>query len=417
MDMVYRTSWIRRIRYGVLDLLGMAYWATPVRCFVYLGYGILSFLGTEQWSFDSSKSWIRRIEKKLKAFVQKDELTIANLKGAGLERLKQQYKNDVKLEYHVEQLKAAVLIEAKWNIDEDEVSKPTSTEEKYTTSITKHYATRYYKQGIKDMIFDRWSKETHRYIFEALNGIHHLEDSRIDFFKAEISTRTEGNVYLDLRIKSVVRIIVKKKWGYGFLTSIVVRRFDDKEYEFSYADLPRLSLNDVEDMYLLQVQDKIHHLPLKFVKDFNNTLLLFIGRVVIQNMVEDIQLGAESYQQTLNLTKPIMFFEGIEQRIPFIMTATHKGVVYLNQHNVKSLMRLSEVKKFCDGTLEKIRENLIDKVTKNKLGKGNKRLKGRDWTDNDVVKSNEMIDVGNKRILNCYYCLFKLQLLVGVTAA
>ncbi|GJU11500.1 hypothetical protein Tco_1133896 [Tanacetum coccineum] len=47
----------------------------------------------------------------------------------------------------------------------------------------------------------------------------------------------------------VVRVDVKKKWGYGFLTSIVVRRLDKKEYEFSYADLPRLSLNDVEDIY------------------------------------------------------------------------------------------------------------------------------------------------------------------------
>ncbi|GJS89043.1 hypothetical protein Tco_0771679 [Tanacetum coccineum] len=74
-----------------------------------------------------------------------------------------------------------------------------------------------------------------------------------------------------------------------------VRRFDDKEDEFIYADLPRLSLNDVEDMYLLQFQDKLHHLPLEFVKDFNNALLLFIRRVVIQQRVEDIQLGVESY--------------------------------------------------------------------------------------------------------------------------
>ncbi|GKG10805.1 hypothetical protein Tco_0342205, partial [Tanacetum coccineum] len=47
--------------------------------------------------------------------------------------------------------------------------------------------------------------------------------------------------------------------------------------------------------------------------------------------------------------------------------------------------------KFCDGTLAKIRENLIDMVTKNKLGKGNKRLKGRDWTNDDVMKSNKMV--------------------------
>nr|GEW89858.1 hypothetical protein [Tanacetum cinerariifolium] len=209
-------------------------------------------------------------------------------------------------------------------------------------------------------------------------AIANYEDSRVDFFKPEMSNRTEGNVYSDLRIKLVARIMVKKKWVCGFLTSIVVRRFDEKEYEFSYADLPRLSLNDVEDMYLLQVQDKIHHLLLEFVKDFNNALLLFIRRVMIQNRVEDIQIRVESYQQTLCLTKPMMFFEGINQRIPFTMSTTHKGAVYLNQHNFKSLMRQNNVKKFCDGTLEKIQENLIDMALKNKLGKGNKRLKVRD---------------------------------------
>nr|GEV35528.1 hypothetical protein [Tanacetum cinerariifolium] len=58
------------------------------------------------------------IAKKIKAIIQKDELTIAYLEGAGLERLKQQYQNDVELEYHVDQLKAAVLTRAKWNTDE-----------------------------------------------------------------------------------------------------------------------------------------------------------------------------------------------------------------------------------------------------------------------------------------------------------
>ncbi|GJU34413.1 hypothetical protein Tco_1182767 [Tanacetum coccineum] len=134
------------------------------------------------------------------------------------------------------------------------------------------------------------------------------------------------------------------------------------------------------------------------MKDFTNALILFIRRVMIQNKVEDIQLGVESYQHTLNLTKPMMCYEGINQRIPFIMTAKHKRVVYLNQHNIKSIMRLSEVKKFYNSTLEKIQEYLIDMMTKNKLGKGNKRLKGRDWMDDDVVKSNEMIDKIHKTL-------------------
>nr|GEX23090.1 hypothetical protein [Tanacetum cinerariifolium] len=273
------------------------------------------------------------IAKKFKELIEKDELLIADLEGAGLEWLKVQYNNDVELEYHVSQLKATVLSEAQWNIDEGDVSKPRSferhmskstkphpcfynndytyivyltTEEKYTTSITKNYATRYYKEGIEDRIPGRWSKEVHRYHFEALN---------------------------DLRIKSVVRIDVKKKWGYGFLTSIIVWRSDDKDNEFSYADLPRLSVNDVEDI-----------------------------RTVTKNIVDDIQLGMESYQRTLNLTKPIMFFEGINQWIPFIMTATHKGIVYINQYNIKSLMKLSEVKKFRDGTLVKSSRDMLKKI-------------------------------------------------------
>nr|GEV45917.1 retrovirus-related Pol polyprotein from transposon TNT 1-94 [Tanacetum cinerariifolium] len=176
-----------------------------------------------------------------------DELTIADLKGTRLECLKVQYNNDVELEYHVSQLKAAVLLEAQWNNDDGDVSKPRSferhmskstkphpyfynndytylmghnTKERYTTSITKHYAARYYKE--------------------------------------------------------------------------------------------------------------------EFLKDFNNALLMFIRRTVIKN-------------------------------------------------------KLSEVKKFCDGTLVKIQENMIDMLSKNKLGNGNKRLKERDWTDYDVKSSKEML--------------------------
>ncbi|GJU02616.1 hypothetical protein Tco_1112954 [Tanacetum coccineum] len=86
------------------------------------------------------------------------------------------------------------------------VAKANNTEEKYTTSITKHYATSYYKERIEDMILERSSKEVCRYHFEALNGIHHWEDNRLDLFKAGMSARTEGNVYSDLRIKSVVYV-------------------------------------------------------------------------------------------------------------------------------------------------------------------------------------------------------------------
>ncbi|GJU85054.1 hypothetical protein Tco_1292600, partial [Tanacetum coccineum] len=117
-----------------------------------------------------------------------------------------------------------------------------STEEKYTTSITKYYAARYYKEGIGDRIPERWSKEVHHYHFEALN----------------VGT----------------------------------------------------------------------------------------GDPMIKSMNSAMQIYLDS---------------------------------------------LSEVKKFCDGTLVKIQENQIDMLSKNKLGSSNKRLKGRDWTNYDVKSLKEML--------------------------
>nr|GEY66684.1 hypothetical protein [Tanacetum cinerariifolium] len=289
----------------------------------------------------------------------------ADLEGAGFEKLKQQYKNDVELKYHIDQLKAAVSTEAQWNTGEGDVSKPRSFEshmskstkphlsfynkhfyylvslstgEKYATSPTKHFIARYYIKGIKDMVSERWSKEVHRYQIEALNGIHHWKDRRQDFFKAEINNKTPRKVYSDKRIISVVSVVVKRKWGYRFVSSIVVRRSDKQEYTFNYADLPILNLNDIEDMHLLKVQDKLHYLELEFEKDFNNTLLLFIRRIVIKNKVKDL--------------------------ITYTMSGAEK----------------------------RIQENLIEMVTKNKLGRGNERLKGRDWNEKDIKRSKEMLN-------------------------
>nr|GEV24747.1 hypothetical protein [Tanacetum cinerariifolium] len=84
------------------------------------------------------------VAKKIKELIKKDELTIADL--------------EVNL----------------------------STEEKYTTSLTKHFAARYHIKGIEGMIPDRWSKKIQLYQINALNGIYHWEDARKDFFKAEM---------------------------------------------------------------------------------------------------------------------------------------------------------------------------------------------------------------------------------------
>ncbi|GKE13399.1 hypothetical protein Tco_1416950 [Tanacetum coccineum] len=94
--------------------------------------------------------------------------------------------------------------------------------------------------------------------------------------------------------------------------------------------------------------------------------------------------------RALNLTKPKLYFEGIDDMIVYIMFRAEKEAVYLNQYNRQSLMKLNEVHKFCDGTLMMIQENLIEMVTKNKLGRGSERL--RNWNEKDIKRSKEMLD-------------------------
>ncbi|GKB84740.1 hypothetical protein Tco_0957012 [Tanacetum coccineum] len=213
-----------------------------------------------------------------------------------------------------------------------------------------------------------------------------------------MGNRSTHEVYFDKRIITVVSVDVKKNWGYSFLMSIKIKRIDNKEYEFSYVDLLRLSLKDIEDMYLLNVQRKLHHLKLEYEVDFINALLLYIKRVVIKNKIKDDQLGVESYQCTLNLTKPKFYFSGIDHKIPYTTTRTEKGVVYLNKYDMESLMRCDEVHKFCNGTLVKVQDNLLKMVNENRLDHNNVKLEVREWTKNDIKRSKMMLEAIEKTL-------------------
>ncbi|GJT31287.1 hypothetical protein Tco_0911562 [Tanacetum coccineum] len=101
-----------------------------------------------------------------------------------------------------------------------------------------------------------------------------------------------------------------KKYDYGHLDEIKVCREDQQLYTFKEGDFPRLLLQDIEDMLLLLVQQKLINLMIDEHYDLNVALRMFARRIVIQRRVEDLQLGVESYQKKLNLTKPDTFSDG-----------------------------------------------------------------------------------------------------------
>ncbi|GJU41631.1 hypothetical protein Tco_1194588 [Tanacetum coccineum] len=102
----------------------------------------------------------------------------------------------------------------------------------YTTSITKINATQYDLPGIEDMTFYGYA--------QGLESTH--------------------DVYSTKRILAVTRVEVMRKHGYGYLREIEVRRDDNDLYTFKEGDFLRHRINDIKDMLILIVQNRLTNL-------------------------------------------------------------------------------------------------------------------------------------------------------------
>ncbi|GKB88682.1 hypothetical protein Tco_0960954 [Tanacetum coccineum] len=132
----------------------------------------------------------------------------------------------------------------------------------------------------------------------------------------------EGNrkaVRTHMRILSVVRIEVFSLYGYDYMKKIILRRADLKEYTIAERDFKFLYPSDFEDLYLLNLQGHLNYLPPEDKKILTIAVNLWTRNLVIRQRVEDFQLGIESYQTQLNLTKPRWDATGFEFKHDFII--------------------------------------------------------------------------------------------------
>nr|GEW89230.1 putative reverse transcriptase domain-containing protein [Tanacetum cinerariifolium] len=65
----------------------------------------------------------------------------------------------------------------------------------------------------------------------------------------------------------------------------------------------------------------------------------------------DLQLGVESYQKKLNLTKPDMYRSDLKHKKAYTAYSNPRGFIYQNKDKQNRLMRIDELHKFSDGTL------------------------------------------------------------------
>ncbi|GKD24898.1 hypothetical protein Tco_1231112, partial [Tanacetum coccineum] len=137
-----------------------------------------------------------------------------------------------------------------------------------TTSITKTKAAQYDLPSIEDMVPNIWSHFKVAYDKHALWGISYWRDQCKTFYEYARGLESSHDVYSTKRILAVTRVELMRKHGYGYLREIEVRRADNDLYTFKEGDFPRLCINDIKDMLLLIVQNRLINLSGNDVSDF-----------------------------------------------------------------------------------------------------------------------------------------------------
>nr|GFC16482.1 hypothetical protein [Tanacetum cinerariifolium] len=175
---------------------------------------------------------------------------------------------------------------------------------------------------------------------------------------------------------------------------ILVRRDDDKIYKFKEGNFKRLRLQDIEDMLLLLVQGKLSNLTIEDRFSFNVSLRMFTRSIVIQRRVEDLQLGVESYQKRLNLTKPDTYRPDLKQREAYTAYSNPRGFIYQNKDKKNILMRIDEIHKFSGRTLNDVRNALDDRLKEIRM----QYLPTTIWRRGDKDRASAMIQAIDKML-------------------
>ncbi|GJT28953.1 hypothetical protein Tco_0909228 [Tanacetum coccineum] len=162
------------------------------------------------------------------------------------------------------------------------------------------------------------------------------------------------DVYSKRRIIPVTKLEIVEWQNYKHLDWITVRRDDDKLYKFKEGDLKRLRIQDIEDMLLLLVQGKLTNLTVEERLAFN------------------VSLRIDAYSAY----------------------STPREFIYQNKDKKNRLMRIDELHKFSDGTLDDVRTALNDRLKGIRM----QYLPQTIWRQRDKENARAMIQAIEKKL-------------------
>ncbi|GKA82892.1 hypothetical protein Tco_0789640 [Tanacetum coccineum] len=275
-----------------------------------------------------------------------NKLTKADLVGSVYNLLKGTCKIYVKLAYNMEECYRALSEQLNWNNPEGNqcpchLSKPLPMQESQGRLIVP-----------ANFFFN--------------NDLEYLRGRSIDKKYTASTTKTKATRYETVGIEDMVPTL------WSPIKEIVLRRADQNLYTFMKGDFLRLHLNNIEDMLLLVVQNNLDD---NVIVQLAVGLCIFTQRIVIQERVEDIQLGSTIYH-----------------------TIRPSRSNYEDKLKRKRFMRTDELYKFSDGTLTSVRNTLHQMLTNLEIGY-NKAMRQRLWTTTDQKRIRIMIKYINQMLL------------------
>nr|GEW12420.1 hypothetical protein [Tanacetum cinerariifolium] len=267
-------------------------------------------------------------------------------------------------------------------------------------SIFKMKAARYLDFGLELLVPEQmWINEVCTYDISSSYGISHWWFNRQKFYiDRHIDDLSRKVVRTYMRIPSVVSIKAYSRYGYGYLKEITLRRAYCQEYMIAEKDFNNLYPTDFEDLNLLLLQGHLNNLFGSNKRMLSTAVKMWTRNLVIQQRVEDFQLGIESYRKQLNLTNPRWDAKGFEYKHDYTIIDSPHAIVFPVSNNERKIMRFNETYKFSDGTLTNIMEALDYRVKEYKANRLNPGMNTRFWTDKDVSRSKEFIDAIERRL-------------------
>nr|GEU85689.1 hypothetical protein [Tanacetum cinerariifolium] len=176
----------------------------------------------------------------------------------------------------------------------------------------------------------------------SASRVSHWGLKRQQFYGFAVNRESALDVYSKRRIIAVIKLKIVEWHSYKHLDWITVQRDDDKLYKFK----------------------------------------------------EDLQLGVESYQKKLNLTKPDSYQSDLKRKEAYTAYLNPRGFIYQNKDKKNRLMRIDELHKFSDWTLTNVRTSLDDRLKGIRM----RYLPQTIWRKSDKDRAAAMIQAIDKRL-------------------